>query len=88
MDGCNPLATPMDMNAKLYKELLSEDDKGKATMARTPYRHPIGGGSLMYLLTATRPNLAAAVQEISKYINNFGPTHWNRKANRQTSAVN
>ena len=43
-------------------------------MENIPYRSVIG--SLMYLATCTRPDLAAAVSEFSKFSQNLGITHW------------
>ena len=43
-------------------------------MAAVPYRSAIG--SLMYLATCTRPDLAAAVSELSKFSQNPGVAHW------------
>ena len=43
-------------------------------MVDIPYRSAIG--SLMYLATCTRPDLAAAVSELSKYSRNPEISHW------------
>ena len=43
-------------------------------MVDIPYRSAIG--SLMYLATCTRPNLAALVSELSKFNQNPGIAHW------------
>ena len=43
-------------------------------MERVPYGCAIG--SLMYLATCTRPHLAAAVSELSKFTQNPGVAHW------------
>ena len=43
-------------------------------MENIPYRSAIG--SLMYLATCTRPDLAAAVSEHSKFSQNPGIAHW------------
>ena len=39
-----------------------------------PYMSAIG--SLMYLATCTRPDIATAVSELSKFSQNPGSTHW------------
>ena len=43
-------------------------------MESIPYRSAIG--SLLYLATCTRPDLAAAVSELSKFSQNPGLAHW------------
>ena len=43
-------------------------------MVDVPYRLAIG--SLMYLATCTRPDLSAAVSELSRFIQNPGAGHW------------
>ena len=41
---------------------------------RTPYRSCVGG--IMYLMVATRPDLAAAVGVLSQFAADPCPTHW------------
>ena len=43
-------------------------------MENVPYRLAIG--SLMYLATCTRPDLAECVSELSKFSQNLGAVHW------------
>jgi hypothetical protein len=43
-------------------------------MADVPYRSAVG--SLIYLVTGTRPDIAVAVGEVSKYLENPGRLHW------------
>ena len=43
-------------------------------MAAFPYRHLIG--SLMYLMVATRPDLAVSLSKLSKFNNSLGREHW------------
>ena len=43
-------------------------------MVNIPYRSAIG--SLMYLSTCTRPDISAAVSELSKFSQNLGTAHW------------
>ena len=43
-------------------------------MAGVPYREAIG--SLMYLMVSTRPDLAAAVGILSRFLNDPGEEHW------------
>jgi hypothetical protein len=43
-------------------------------MAAVPYREAVG--SLMYLMTCTRPDLASAVGFLSRYLSSPGRRHW------------
>jgi hypothetical protein len=43
-------------------------------MADVPYQSAVG--SLIYLVTGTRPDIAVAVGEVSKYLENPGRQHW------------
>ena len=65
MTNCHPVATPMDKNLKLHvpeKMDLHED-----------YTKMIG--SLMYAALGTRPDIAFAVQHLSKFTNNHDKSH-------------
>jgi hypothetical protein len=72
---CNPVPTPVMANLKLSTSMcaLSLDDIHY--MKDKPYRSVVG--SLMYLMTGTRPDLAYLVQQLSQFLNNPGPEHWN-----------
>jgi hypothetical protein len=43
-------------------------------MKAIPYREAVG--SLMYLMVCTRPDIAVAVSEVSKFLSNPGRRHW------------
>jgi hypothetical protein len=43
-------------------------------MARTPYRSLVG--SLMYLSTGTCPGISYAIQQLCKFLDSYGPAHW------------
>jgi hypothetical protein len=43
-------------------------------MEKYPYRQAVGG--LMYLATSTRPDVANAVRDVARYLNNPGMEHW------------
>ena len=43
-------------------------------MAKVPYEKAVG--SLMYLMTCTRPDLALAMGKVSRYMSNPGKMHW------------
>ena len=64
---CKSAATPYDPNAKLHKNTGHGKDQLK-------YSQIIG--SLMYLTSATRPDISYAVSRLSRYTSNPGDDHW------------
>jgi len=65
MQNCNPISTPVDANHRLTKA-CDEDSRVDANA----YQQIIG--SLMYLVTATRPDLAYTIAHLSQF--NSDPT--------------
>ena len=65
---------PLTPGQKLSKEMVPATEAERRAMANTPYREAIG--SLMYLMLSTRPDLAAAVQFVSRCSFDPGPQHW------------
>ncbi|UYV68055.1 hypothetical protein LAZ67_5002921 [Cordylochernes scorpioides] len=72
-----------DLEEELYMEqpqgyenpdFPNHDDQEIEEMNKIPYRQTIG--SLMYLMTGTRPDIAYAVSRVSQFMNNPGPSHW------------
>ena len=74
MEGCKSVSTPMELGNPLSISQQPTSDVDKENMAIIPYRSAIG--SLMYLSTCTRPDIAAAVSELSKFSQNPGMAHW------------
>ncbi|RWR98561.1 hypothetical protein B4U79_05827, partial [Dinothrombium tinctorium] len=71
MLDCKPVSTPLDYSSKLVKE----NSEGECSnFDKYPYREIIG--CLMYAMTATRPDICAAVGVLSRYLNNYDQTHW------------
>ncbi|UYV61796.1 hypothetical protein LAZ67_1006612 [Cordylochernes scorpioides] len=69
-EGVHPVC--LGDGKKIYaKEMCPKDDQEIEEMNKIPYRQTIG--SLMYLMTGTRPDIAYAV---SQFMNNPGPSHW------------
>ena len=64
MEGCKSMSTPLELGSHLDMSQQPSTEEEKIEMADVPYRSEIG--SLMYLATCTRPDLAAAVSELSK----------------------
>jgi hypothetical protein len=63
MTNCNKSDTPCDSNVQLSK---SQSPKKPDEMMQKEYRALIG--SLMYLMSGTRPDIAYAVQSVSRYL--------------------
>ena len=69
MEWCKSASTPLELGSKLDSSQQPSEDQEKREMESIPYRSAIG--SLMYLATCTRPDLAAAVSELSKFSQNL-----------------
>lgn len=69
MDKCKPVSTPLEQGRKFQQ--LSEDEKPVNVQG---YQMIIG--CLTYATTATRPDLAAAVGILSKFMAKPGKDHW------------
>ena len=74
MEGCKPASTPLELGNHLDSSQQPIADVDKEKMVNIPYRSAIG--SLMYLSTCTRPDISAAVSELSKFSQNPGTAHW------------
>jgi hypothetical protein len=70
MANCNKSDTPCDSNVQLSKSQSPEKPDEKM---QKEYRALIG--SLMYLMTGTRPDIAYAVQSVSRYLSCPGEAH-------------
>ncbi|XP_053996974.1 uncharacterized protein LOC128886291 [Hylaeus anthracinus] len=70
MSSANSVCSPMEVNLKLPKTEGSNKDK----VCTLPYRELVG--SLTYLSTATRPDIAHAANVLSQYNTCFGEVHW------------
>ena len=65
---CTPAPTPYDPSVHLRKN---------HRIARDQLRYSQIIGSLMYLASATRPDISFAVSKLSRFVSNPGDTHWN-----------
>ncbi|KAG4037393.1 Retrovirus-related Pol polyprotein from transposon TNT 1-94 [Phytophthora cactorum] len=74
MQDSKPVKTPQDPRLKLTKNMCEGGCQHEDTMKNVPYRSAVGG--LMYLMVATRPDLAAAVGVLSQFAADPCPTHW------------
>ncbi|KAF1318440.1 Gag-pol polyprotein, partial [Globisporangium splendens] len=74
MSDSKPVKSPQDASLKLVKNMCEGGCKHDETMKNVPYRSAVG--CLMYLMVATRPDLAAAVGVLSQFASDPCPTHW------------
>ena len=69
MGDCKPVKTPVDPGNRLMK--ASEDEKA---LDQQSYQSLVG--SLMYLTTCTRPDIAYAVGMLARYSSKPNQSHW------------
>lgn len=74
LENCNPVSTPCDIHQPMSLDDYPSNDKPKEVTS-VPYREAVG--SLMYLVVATRPDLAYAVHIVSQYLEHPYQNHWN-----------
>ena len=73
MEQCKPTATPMDKN-KLTKDDCPQTQEEQNEMRNIPYKELVG--SLLYASITTRPDIAYAVNQVSRFMSNPGMKHW------------
>ena len=74
LSTCEGKNVPITPGLKLSSNTMPMSDDDIESMREIPYRQAVG--ALMYLMISTRPDLAAAVQFVSRFGNNPGPEHW------------
>lgn len=74
METCKPVSTPFDVSIKLTKRMCPSTKEEIKEMEKYPYQNLIG--SLMYLATSTRPDIAYTVSTLSQFNINPGKAHW------------
>jgi hypothetical protein len=74
MSNCKPVSTPCDRSVILSKDMSPTTAEEQQSMKAVPYSS--GVGSLMYIMTATRPDIAYAVSTLSAFMANPGQQHW------------
>ncbi|GMF51861.1 unnamed protein product [Phytophthora fragariaefolia] len=72
---CRPVRSPEETSRKLSESDCPTIDAEKQEMEEFPYREVVG--SFMYLMMGTLPDLANFVRQVSRYLHNPGPHHWN-----------
>jgi Reverse transcriptase (RNA-dependent DNA polymerase) len=74
MWDCKPVSTPECAGVKLSLHDCPVSDEGKKEMEDVPYMEAVG--SLLYASIGTRPDIAHAVNVVSKFSKNPGQVHW------------
>lgn len=72
MTNCKSAHTPSDVNQKLSVTMWTEENSQVGKVP--PYQELIG--SLLYLSGATRPNIAFAVNDLSRFNDKHSEPHW------------
>jgi hypothetical protein len=72
MEECNIEPTPQAKSVVLEKEISMTP----LEIAAQPFDYRGLVGSLMYLVRGTRPDIANAVRELSKFLSCYNKTHW------------
>ena len=70
MTDCKPVDTPCDSNQRLTKDMQSNDFDS----SEIPYQQAVG--SILYLTQGSRPDIAYAVNYVSRFNNCFSKPHW------------
>lgn len=74
MTDCKPVATPLDVNQKISKDMCPKTKIEIDEMKTIPYQEAIG--SIMYAAQVSRPDISYAVGALARYNNNPGKAHW------------
>ena len=74
MNDCKPVSTPSDTNQKLSADMCDSNEMKHESLTNVPYQEAVG--SLLYLAQGTRPDIAFAVNDVSRFNNKFGVAHW------------
>ena len=73
MTDCNPVKTPSEL-IKLTLQDCPTTEEEKQKMNHIPFKSLVG--SLQYIALSTRPDISYAVNQLSRYLSNPGPKHW------------
>jgi hypothetical protein len=73
MSLCNPISTPAEAGVSLSASMCPQTDSEKLEASAFPYRQITG--ALQYLVTGTRPDIAVAVSNVSRFNANPGKQH-------------
>lgn len=71
MTTCKPSVSPSDMSQKMSVDMINDEN---SIVGKVPYQEVVG--SLLYLANATRPDLAFATSDMSRFNSNHAEEHW------------
>lgn len=74
MEDCKPVSTPSDTNQKLSITSTANEEGDEDITGSVPYQQLVG--CLLFLAQGTRPDIAFAVNDVSRFNNNHRTTHW------------
>jgi len=74
MQDCNPQVIPANPSLEPQSHLCSSEDGSSEKTLNIPYREAVG--SLMFLAVMTRPDIAFAVGQVSRFLNEPSKSHW------------
>jgi hypothetical protein len=74
MQNAKLVSTPLAIHFKLNKEMCPKTQEEIEYISRVSYAST--GGSLLYAMVCTRPDIAHAVGVVRRYMKNPGKEHW------------
>jgi len=74
MKGGKPVCIPLANYFKLSRVSCPTSQDEKEAMVVIPYSSAVG--RLMYAMVCTRPDIAHAVEVVSRFLSNSGKEHW------------
>jgi hypothetical protein len=74
MQDCKPQKTPAEDKQRLTRAQEAKTDEHRQEMKNVRYRHAVG--HLIYVASVTRFDIANAVREAARFMENPGPEHW------------
>lgn len=74
MDDCKAVSTPSDINQKLSINATSNNEEDVDITGSVQYQELVG--CLLFLVQGTRPDIAFAVHNVSRFNNNHRSEHW------------
>jgi hypothetical protein len=74
MDQCHPTRTPTSDGQRLTKGQQPQNEEQRREMRGIKDRHAVG--NLLYVALVTRFDIANAVRELARFMEDPGPEHW------------